>query len=315
MQMRKHTAITWCAFILIFATGVVGAVILAVSLRIVFDNDYSYLLFHGSGNYLAGHVLVAVGVSLMIVSSIGCTGVVKGNPPLLGLGVFCLVLLVAVQLTIARVAYDELAPFHEKVHLGIFWAIQRHYGNDVANTTVIDLIQQGWKCCGLNTYASWSNSLYSKRHVSKGTWPTRTFIVPKSYCIDRKSDLCEEMHLGGIRINDTPVGQVLFMEGCGPKVIEAIDYYLGWLFGVGAAIVSFEIIATILCVVLLYEFIKSAYLIKFKSIKSPESTDLMASEQPGIPPREIPMSHSSTTAYSSTRISTLVTEKAISSLV
>lgn len=79
----------------------------------------------------------------MIVSSIGCTGVAKGNPPLLGLSVFCFVLLVAVQVTFGRVAYNELAPFHEKVHLGIFWAIQRHYGNDIANTTVIDLIQQG----------------------------------------------------------------------------------------------------------------------------------------------------------------------------
>lgn len=116
MQTRKHTAIKWCAFIFIFIIGVsfqqwyfiplinsayclaailcirvnnlkqvIGTVILAVSLRIVFDNDYSYLLFHGSGSYLAGYVLVATGVSLMIVSSIGCTGVAKGNPPLLGL--------------------------------------------------------------------------------------------------------------------------------------------------------------------------------------------------------------------------------------
>ena len=48
-----------------------------------------------------------------------------------------------VEVTFGVVAYNELAEFHEKVHLGIFWAIQRHYGNDIANTTVIDLIQQG----------------------------------------------------------------------------------------------------------------------------------------------------------------------------
>jgi hypothetical protein len=50
---------------------------------------------------------------------------------------------VVVEVTFGVVAYNELAEFHEKVHLGIFWAIQRHYGNDIANTTVIDLIQQG----------------------------------------------------------------------------------------------------------------------------------------------------------------------------
>ena len=48
-----------------------------------------------------------------------------------------------VEVTFGVVAYNELAEFHEKVYLGIFWAIQRHYGNDIANTTVIDLIQQG----------------------------------------------------------------------------------------------------------------------------------------------------------------------------
>jgi hypothetical protein len=50
---------------------------------------------------------------------------------------------VVVEVTFGVMAYYELAEFHEKVHLGIFWAIQRHYGNDIANTTVIDLIQQG----------------------------------------------------------------------------------------------------------------------------------------------------------------------------
>ena len=65
-----------------------GAVILAFSLRILFDSEYSHLLFHGSGNYLAGHVLVASGISLVIVCLIGCTGIVKGSSCLLGLVFF-----------------------------------------------------------------------------------------------------------------------------------------------------------------------------------------------------------------------------------
>lgn len=63
----------------------IGTVILVASLRVLFDTDYSHLLFHGSGNYIVGHVLVAAGTSLIIVSLIGCFGVVKENPWLLGL--------------------------------------------------------------------------------------------------------------------------------------------------------------------------------------------------------------------------------------
>lgn len=49
---------------------------------------------------------------------------------------------IAVQITFGVVVYSQLDGFHEKVHLGIFWGIQRYYGNDISNTTVIDVIQQ-----------------------------------------------------------------------------------------------------------------------------------------------------------------------------
>ncbi|XP_046451757.1 leukocyte surface antigen CD53-like [Daphnia pulex] len=316
MQEKTTAVIKWCAFIINFIIGVIGAVILAASLRILFDNEYSHLLFHGSGNYLAGHVLVVTGISLMIVCLIGCTGIVKGSSCLLGLGFVSLIIFVVVEVTFGVVAYNELAEFHEKVHLGIFWAIQRHYGNDIANTTVIDLIQQGWKCCGLNSYASWSNSLYSKRHTPKGTWPTNKFIVPKSCCIDPQSDLCEVTHLNGIRNFDTPVEHVFFMEGCGPKVIDAINYYVGCLFGFGVVVVSLAMAAMILCGILICNFIKMGHFIRLKSLKSPESTNLIADEQPSGSPKESPIPLPSAPVYAlSSRTSLLVSERPISSLV
>nr|CAH0110474.1 unnamed protein product [Daphnia galeata] len=318
MQKRTTAVVKWFAFIIHFIIGVTGAVILAVSLRILFDSDYSHLLFHGSGNYLAGHVLVATGISLVIVGLIGCTGIVKGSSCLLGLGIVSLTIFVVVEVTFGVMAYYELAEFHEKVHLGIFWAIQRHYGNDIANTTVIDLIQQGWKCCGLNSYASWSNSLYSKRHTPKGTWPTNKFIVPKSCCIDSTSDLCELTHLNGIRNFNTPVEHVLFMEGCGPKVIDAIDYYVSYVFGFGVVIVLLEIAATILSGILVYNFIKISHFIRLKSLKSAETTHLIQSEQQQHieSPKESSIPIPSAPVYaSSSRASLLAAERPISSLV
>lgn len=121
------------------------------------------------------------------------------------------------KVSIGVLAYARFGNFQERVHFGIFWAVQRHYGHDVSNTTIIDWIQQGasqsrpcfelihncfvsfqWQCCGLNSYTSWSNSLYSKRHVPKETYPTNTFIVPKSCCVDPASDICETTHLKGL---------------------------------------------------------------------------------------------------------------------
>lgn len=50
--------------------------------------------------------------------------------------------LIAVEIVFGSMTYAKLDDFHEKVHLWIFWAIQRHYGHDVSNTTIVDLIQQ-----------------------------------------------------------------------------------------------------------------------------------------------------------------------------
>lgn len=40
-------------------------------------------------------------------------------------------------------AYENVSNFQERVHFSLFWAIQRHYGHDVSNTTILDLIQDG----------------------------------------------------------------------------------------------------------------------------------------------------------------------------
>jgi len=47
------------------------------------------------------------------------------------------------QILFGVAAYTHVSHFQERVHFSLFWAVQRHYGNDISNTTVVDLIQQG----------------------------------------------------------------------------------------------------------------------------------------------------------------------------
>lgn len=39
--------------------------------------------------------------------------------------------------------YNQQGAFQEKVHYSILKAVDRHYGNDITNTTKLDLIQEG----------------------------------------------------------------------------------------------------------------------------------------------------------------------------
>lgn len=59
--------------------------VVAASLRILFDEDYSYLLHEASGSYLPGYILVTIGILLVFSGCIGCFGVVKSNTVFLGL--------------------------------------------------------------------------------------------------------------------------------------------------------------------------------------------------------------------------------------
>ena len=52
-------------------------------------------------------------------------------------------LFVMAKISVGVLAYMRFGEFQERVHFGIFWAVQRHYGHDVSNTTIIDWIQQG----------------------------------------------------------------------------------------------------------------------------------------------------------------------------
>jgi hypothetical protein len=69
--------------------------------------------------------------------------------------------------------------------------------------------------------------------------------------------------------------KIPIIKGCGPKVIDAIDYYVSYVFGFGVVVVLLEIAATILSGILVYNFIKISHFIRLKSLKSAETTHLI----------------------------------------
>ena len=61
-----------------------GTGILAVSVRLLMDPDFSHLLFQGNGNHSSGHVLIAAGGLMTVVGLIGSIGAWRESPCLLG---------------------------------------------------------------------------------------------------------------------------------------------------------------------------------------------------------------------------------------
>ena len=65
-----------------FFLQIVGPTLMALSLRVLFDPEFTHLFFQG-GNYYVGHILVAIGALMTVTGILGCIGVLAENSCLL----------------------------------------------------------------------------------------------------------------------------------------------------------------------------------------------------------------------------------------
>merc|ERR1712071_400002 len=73
----------------------------------------------------------------------------------------------------------------------------REYDNDDVIRSSFDLLQQKYKCCGVDGYQSWSRTNKNKDKIGKGV----NYEVPKSCCVDPNSNVCEitrNLGIGGL---------------------------------------------------------------------------------------------------------------------
>lgn len=257
-------ALKWSALGFSFIIGLCGAAILASSLRLLFDPNFSHLLFQ-NGIYVGGQILAGVGTLMLLAGILGCIAVLAESPCALSTFLAFLIVFIVAEITGGILVYSSLPAFQERVHFNIVWGVQRHYGNDLANTTILDLIQEGWKCCGSTGYSSWSNSVYGKRHIPRDLISTsNAFLVPKSCCVDPISDACEKTFVEGVRSTGQVMDGILHKEGCGEKLVIMTNRYSQYLFGLGCGIVLIQIIALILVSIFIWA-IKSTGSNRFQS--------------------------------------------------
>lgn len=218
---------------------------MALSLRVLFDPEFTHLFFHG-GNYYVGHILVAIGALMTVAGILGCIGVLAENSCLLWMFFASMTLFLITEIAGGVILYQQQADLQEDVHNSIRLSVERHYGNDVSNTTKLDLIQEAWKCCGTTGYKSWSRSEYGKRHMTRDFIPNdATYTVPKSCCVDQSSAECERVSFSeGVRGDDQ--SGVLFKEGCGKKLVDILNSYARYTFVTITVVAVIQIVAMVL---------------------------------------------------------------------
>jgi len=253
--MAKSNALKWTLFGFNAIILVAGLIIVATSLRILFDPDFQYLL-QQHGSFLIGYVLLALGALMALVSLYGMASILVERPCLLWVFFILILLFVVGEICAGVLIYTNRSSFQERVQNNIRWSVQEYYGQSVGNQTTMDILQTRWQCCGSNSYTSWSNSHFSKRPVIPGTDVSSTFWIPNSCCIDRESARCKTLTVDGL-----PTGEdtenVYYHEGCGHKLVTVINNYSAILLGFGAVLVLIQLIAMTLTGVFIHSLTTS----------------------------------------------------------
>lgn len=151
---------------------------------------------------------------------------------------------VGLEIAAGVVIYREQSSFRQKVHFNIRTGVLQQYGTGLSRNTVTDIIQESvsqfktkkkyleytklpwlfqWKCCGTTGYQSWSLSSFGKQAVFHDSIGDVAFMVPKSCCIDQKSEECRQAsQIKGVS-DSVDHSNILFNE-------VKISYCLNWLF-------------------------------------------------------------------------------------
>ena len=105
--------------------------------------------------------------------------------------------------------YQNPAEFRKLVEEKLLDGIRSKYDNDQVIRESFDLLQQKYKCCGVDGYQSWSKSEKNAKNVASGI----NYEVPKSCCSDPASNLCETTrNLGVVGLVGSSLSGVIYTE-------------------------------------------------------------------------------------------------------
>ncbi|KAM7430309.1 hypothetical protein ABFA07_018959 [Porites harrisoni] len=190
-----------------------------------------YVTLTDSIPYATGsQVTIAAGCLIALISFMGCCGAWKENRCMLVIFFICLLVILALEIAGAALAYKYRADFDEELDKGVVKEMQAHYGEDGSEgtTKAWDTLQREEKCCGWNNYTDWygAKNLGQKNHF------------PDSCCKEEKTGCGQEI----ANIYKAPCKDKL------EKLIKDKLYYVG---AVGITIVIIQVLGMIFALVLI----------------------------------------------------------------
>ncbi|XP_067907304.1 CD82 antigen-like isoform X2 [Heterodontus francisci] len=227
---------------------IIGAVILACGIWILWDeNSFITTLFptEDQDNILSisAYCFLAIGITVIIVSLVGCMGSIKEVKCLFNLYFFFLILIFILQLAIGLAVVFQYSKIVTAIDEKTIEVIKQ-YGNDSFSKecrwNLLDAIQKEFQCCGYHNSTDWEQN---ELILSSKTLPCSC----SNYTVADSTYLCIVTE-----------SSYIYPEGCSTEIKQWLSNNILTLLGA----------AVVLLIIQVLQFIMAMYLLKYIKKKS-----------------------------------------------
>lgn len=156
---------------LLSGIGVLGVGVWTV----VAKHQYVVLLTNATYE-VAAWVLIAAGCLVVIVTAVGCIGVLQDNRLFILMYTFALLLIFLLEAMVGIMSFLYEPHVADELYLNLNKTFIDNYKVDDSKTRAIDQMHIEYKCCGANLFEDWQYSRWQRQKLSEG------LKVPNSCC-------------------------------------------------------------------------------------------------------------------------------------
>ncbi|KAM3921406.1 tetraspanin-10 [Leptodactylus fuscus] len=204
-------------------------------------------------------IFVTVGLVVCVLSFSGCIGFIRENICLLRIFFVGIAVLLAAQCVVALVVLCFHEPIQDSVKTTMLVAMSR-YQDDSDLKFILDEIQLGMECCGVQSYQDWSINLY----FNCSSPGINSCGVPYSCCIDPLQNGTvpnSQCGFGALSMGEAMASSLIYLGGCVPQLVVWINRRI-WDIVAGYLMVTAIELVCIVCaqrVMREIEVVKSLY--------------------------------------------------------
>lgn len=248
------SCLKWIVFVFNFIFWLAGVGVLSLAIWFltrtpIVDGESTDFMGNLVSDSTGVYVLLITGGLMTIVGFLGCCGALRESQCLLGIFFTVLLILFVGEIVAGVWVSQNQAEFRKLVEERLSKLIRTEYDNDEVIRKSFDLLQQRYKCCGVDGYRSWSKTEKNAQNTANGV----SYEVPESCCAEPGKIVCEttrKIGIGGFVISN--LTGTIYTEGCASKVEEWLKSSdrTKYLIGIGVGILVLELLGMIFSIVL-----------------------------------------------------------------